>query len=238
MSLRQSLDRLRHLLVACTQQHHTELQPAFRPYIPEGGGVVDVGAHAGQFSKLFAGMVGPKGAVFAFEPSPYTRSILKRAIAFNRLRNVRIYDCGLSDQTATLTLHTPVKKSGVRGYGLASLGGVGKSAVRGEIAETIEVITLDQFVAANGVRVDFIKADIEGWEGRFLQGAREVLRTQRPALFMELNHEMLARAGDNADEVFADLRALGYRALKAPDWQETDVYSGPGDYLFAPRLNA
>jgi FkbM family methyltransferase len=234
MSLRQSLDRLRHLMVACTQQHHTELVPVLRPYIPEGGGVVDVGAHAGQFSKLFARMVGPKGSVFAFEPSPYTRSILKQALAFNGLRNVRIYDCGLSDQPATLTLHTPVKASGVRGYGLASLGGVGRTAARGEIAETVEVTTLDAFVAANAARVDFIKADIEGWEGRFLKGAREVLRTQRPALFLELNHEMLARAGDDAAEMVAELRALGYRALKAPEWRETEAYSGPGDYLFAP----
>jgi FkbM family methyltransferase len=234
MSLRQRLDYLRHLAVACTQQHHRELAPVFRPYVPEGGTVIDVGAHAGQFAKLFSRMVGPTGRVCAFEPSGYTRAILERALSFNRCRNVRVYAQGLSDRPGELVLHTPVKRGGLRGYGLASLGGVGAAAARGEIAETVPVTTLDTFVHANALHVDFIKADIEGWEGHFLRGAREVLRTQRPAIFIELNREMLARAGDDADQVFADLAALGYRAQKSPGWRAVATYEDRGDYFFTP----
>jgi FkbM family methyltransferase len=226
------LDYLRHLAVACTEQHHQELAPVFRPYVPEGGTVIDVGAHAGQFAKLFSQMVGPTGRVHAFEPSGYTRAILERALSFNRCRNVQVYAQGLSDRPGELVLHTPVKRGGLRGYGLASLGGVGAAAALGEIAETVPVTTLDAFVRSNGLHVDFIKADIEGWEGRLLRGAHEVLRTQRPAIFIELNQEMLARAGGGADQVFADMTALGYRAQKAPDWRAVAAYEGDSDYLF------
>ena len=66
-TLRQRLDWLRHLGVACFQQHHTELTPVFRPLIAPDAVVIDVGAHAGQFSKLFAGLA-PQGRVYAFEP--------------------------------------------------------------------------------------------------------------------------------------------------------------------------
>jgi FkbM family methyltransferase len=232
MSLRQRWDYLRHLAVACPQQHHKELAPIFRPYVPEGGTVIDAGAHAGQFAKLFSQMVGPTGRVCAFEPSGYTRAILERALSFNRYRNVQVYALGLSDRPGELVLHTPVKRSGVRGYGLASFGGVGAAAARGEIAETVPVTTLDAFVHSNALRVDFIKADIEGWEGHFLRGARGVLRTQRPAIFIELNREMLARAGEDADQLFADLAALGYRAQKSPEWRAVAAFEGRGDYLF------
>jgi FkbM family methyltransferase len=234
MTLRQRLDYLRHLSVSCTQQHNSELAPVLRPYVPEGGTVIDVGAHAGQFSKLFSRMVGPAGRVCAFEPSGYTRAILEHALRFNRCRNVQVYAQGMSDRPGELVLHTPVKHGGLRGYGLASLGGVGAAAVRGEIAETVPVTTLDAFVSSNALHVDFIKVDIEGWEGHFLRGAREVLRTQRPPLFIELNREMLARAGDDADQVFADLAAFGYRARKAPSWRAVATYEDRGDYLFNP----
>lgn len=234
MALRQRLDYLRHLAVACTQQHHRELAPLFRPYVPEGGTVIDVGAHAGQFAKLFSQMVGPTGRVCAFEPSGYTRAILEHALRFNRCGNVEVYALGLSDRPGELVLHTPVKRGGLRGFGLASFGGVGAAAARGEIAETVPVTTLDAFVRSNALRVDFIKADIEGWEGRLLRGARQVLRTQRPAIFIELNREMLARAGDDVDRVFADMAALGYRARTSPDRRAVAAYEGRGDYLFTP----
>ncbi|MEI9891493.1 MAG: hypothetical protein WDN45_14115 [Caulobacteraceae bacterium] len=40
------------MLKAATQQHHRELERAFRPYVAKDAVVFDVGAHAGQFSKL------------------------------------------------------------------------------------------------------------------------------------------------------------------------------------------
>lgn len=231
-NLRQNLDRLRHIAVACTQQHHKELIAPFQPHVPEGGTVIDVGAHAGQFSKLFSHMVGPRGVVHAFEPSRYTRSILEIALRANGLRNVVVHGEGLSDEPGTLTLHTPIKRSGVRGYGLASLGGAGDQAMRGEVAETVQVLTLDRFVADHGLHVDFIKVDIEGWEGHFLRGAQRVLATDHPALYLEIDHQIMARAGDDAGQVFEWLSALGYRARKDGAWTAVNAYDGPGNYLF------
>ena len=72
--------------------------------------VFDVGAHAGQFAKLFAGLA-PRGVVYAFEPSPYALSVLKPALAFNRVRNVRIIPYGLSDMDGEAVLKTPIKSA-------------------------------------------------------------------------------------------------------------------------------
>lgn len=230
---RQTLDRLRHIVVACTQQHHEELIPVFRPHVPVGGTVIDVGAHAGQFSKLFSRMVGRGGVVHAFEPSGYTREILEIALRVTGRRNVVVHAKGLSDEPGTLTLHTPVKKSGVRGYGLASLGGVGEEAVRGDIAETVPVETLDHFVTKHGLRVDFIKGDIEGWEAHLVRGAWRTLQTQTPALFLEIDHRLMSRAGESAEDLVQRLLAMGYLAQKAGAWERVTAYAGPADYLFS-----
>lgn len=48
---------------------------------------------------------------------------------------------------------------------------------------TLNCISLDDFVEAQGIsRVDFIKADIEGYEADMLRGATRVLRTYKPKL--------------------------------------------------------
>jgi FkbM family methyltransferase len=232
MTLRQRLDQLRQLAVACTQQHHQELIPLFQPHVPLGGTVIDVGAHAGQFAKLFSRMVGPKGRVHAFEPSPYTRSILETALRVNRCGNVVVHAEGLSDKPGVLTLHTPIKRSGVRGFGLASMGGVGGQELQGEVAETVDVLTLDSFASTQGLHVDFIKADIEGWEAHLLRGAERVLATDHPALFLEIDHHLLSRAGEDAAALFGRLSALGYRARKLGGSDTVTSYDGPGDYLF------
>src|ERR1700722_19602393 len=120
LSWRQLRTYAAHGFKATFKQHHQELIPLFRTYVPEDGVVFDVGAHAGQYAKLFARLV-PRGTVYSFEPGLYARSILMVAMALNRISNVRIFPVGLGSSAASLNLHVPVKKSGSVGFGLAHM---------------------------------------------------------------------------------------------------------------------
>ena len=161
LTLRQRASWLAHLYKASTRQHHRELTGLFAPHIPADAVVLDVGAHTGQFAKLFARMA-PKGRVYAFEPSEYARSILTRALAFNRIDNVRVLACGLGDRPGEAVLHTPLKRSSAWGFGTAHLGGAPHGL--DEADQTIAVARLDDVAKTEGLtRLDFIKADIEGW---------------------------------------------------------------------------
>ena len=52
-----------------------------------------------------------------------------------------------------------------------------------ESSSLVETITLDDFVKEKNLeRVDFIKADIEGFERNMLQGAQETLKKFAPKL--------------------------------------------------------
>ncbi len=228
LTLRQRASWLAHLYKACTQQHHRALQPLLSGCVPADGVVLDIGAHAGQFSKLFARMA-PRGHVYAFEPSDYARSILTKALAFNRIAHVTVVPGGLSDQAQQAVLHTPLKASSAWGFGTAHLG----TGSGSEADQTVALMRLDDFATQVGLaRLDLIKADIEGWEMRALAGGEAILNRFRPALLLEVDGAMMARAGDTPAALFSWLASLGYSAVRIPELAPAAGWAGAGDYLF------
>jgi FkbM family methyltransferase len=224
-----------HLWKALTQQHHRELMPLFRRFIPPDGIVVDVGAHAGQFAKLFARCAG-SGRVYAIEPSAYARSILSTVVRLHRLGNVTVLPVALGAETHESLLSTPIKASGSHGFGLAHFGEPDDRWQR-VATETVSETTLDALAAELTLdRLDFIKADIEGNEMRLLVGARETIVRFRPRLLVELNDTHLARAGDTIADAFALMAGLGYRAFAlGTDGRLTPAEAGgAGDFWFLP----
>jgi FkbM family methyltransferase len=203
-----------HLLKAACRQHHRELWPSFARLIPPDAIVFDVGAHAGQYTKLFA-RAARAGRVYAFEPGSYARAILRAVVWLHRLRNVAISPLALGAGAGIAILTLPVKGRGSLAFGLAHLGPAQERWTEVQ-EELVGLTTIDAAVAALRLdRLDFIKADVEGWELRLLRGAEESLLRFRPRLLVELSGEHLARAGDDLADAFALLQRLGYRAFEA-----------------------
>ncbi len=208
LSWRHRITYAAHLFKALVKQHHKELIPVLRAFVPPDAVVFDVGAHAGQFAKLFARLA-PRGRIYAFEPGSYARNILERAIRFNRLANVTIVPAGLGDGVGQSVLAMPIKASGSYGFGLSHLGAPDDRLAHRR--ERISVTTIDSFAARIDLqRLDFLKADIEGWEVRMIEGGRETLTRLRPVLMLELLEHYLARAGDSLADAWAILSRLGY----------------------------
>lgn len=240
-SFRQRLTWVAHLFKAVAYQYHKPLAARLQALIPSQAVIVDVGAHSGQHTKLFARMA-PGGHVYAFEPGAYARSILKVAIGARRFSNVSILDVGLSDRPATETLHMPLKRRGTVGFGLSHLGA--ETSGRATITEEIRLTTLDAFSREQNLqRLDFIKVDIEGWEAHFLRGAREAIARFRPSLLLEVVEPTLKRAGSTAVEVFNELLPLGYVAFETSEHTDyrmrpVQAFEGSADYLFVPQERA
>ncbi len=78
--------------------------------------------------------------------------------------------------------------------------------------ERVEVATIDIFAAAQGLtRLDFLKADIEGWEQRMIEGGRQTISRFRPIMMIEMVDSHLNRAGDSLASAWDLLRSIGYR---------------------------
>jgi len=80
----------------------------------------------------------------------------------------------------------------------------------------VEAITLDEFVREENIsgKIDLIKIDIEGAELFALQGMREVLSKNKPALILEINDEMMGLAGYSAKDIQNYLSEFGYKAYE------------------------
>ncbi|ABS62943.1 methyltransferase FkbM family [Parvibaculum lavamentivorans DS-1] len=242
---RQRLTWFAHFFKAFFYQYHREFGVQIANLLPADGVVIDVGAHSGQFAKLFGRLV-PQGAVYAFEPSAYALSILRPVLRWRGFRNVRVVPFGLSDKKGSEVLNLPMKKSGTVGFGNAHIGAETRPVA---IAQQIGLITLDDFVAREGLeKVDFIKVDIEGWEVNFLRGALGTIGRFRPILLLEVMEHTLTRVGASPGEIFDLLAPLGYRIFRV---RERDGYkmvpvegfAGSADYFFiaeaeAPRIAA
>lgn len=138
----------------------------------------DIGAHKGYVTLAGARRVGPEGAVIACEPSRRNLVALRRHVAWNRARNVRVVDAGLS-----------------RADGEASFGGTGSSITYrlGQGDETVRVRRLDGLVAEGLPAPTVAKIDVEGEEAAVLEGMGGHLGGCR-ILFVAVHHAAAHRA--------------------------------------------
>ena len=181
------------------QPHLTGL---FQKILAPGMTFVDVGANIGYFSLLAARIVGETGAVVAIEPGERNGVLLQRSLARNRLRNVRLHPYAVSDRRETL-VYLPQGSNGT----VTGLGGDGDVPSGGRL---VPATTLDDLLAGLD-RVDVIKIDVEGAEGRVLRGAAATLARHRPLVVSEFSPLLLeAISGVAGDAYLSHLLDLGY----------------------------
>jgi len=136
--------------------------------VKKGDIVIDAGAWIGDFSAYASA----KGAYcYAFEPNVHILNLLKKTQQLNP--HICIIEKGLGGQSGFSYLTQDDSHS----------GGAKIALEADSASDKIEVTTIDDFVAAqNCERVDFIKADIEGFERYMLQGATKTLKDFAPRL--------------------------------------------------------
>src|SRR5882762_2410374 len=171
------------------------VQKLLRP----GMTVLDVGAHHGLYTLLAAKLVGWRGKVIAFEPSPRERCRLLRHLRVNACWNVGVEACALGTEPGEQDLFV------VEGWQdwCNSL----RPPELKEPPQTVrvDVERLDDVLWRLKVDVvDFIKLDVEGAELSVLEGAGKLLQgPSRPVILTEVQD--------------IRTRAWGYRAREIVD---------------------
>lgn len=136
--------------------------------VEKGDLVVDCGTNIGLFSAIAA----YKGArTLSFEPSKITRQkYTEKTALLNPGINVCPFALGKEKGKAFFDNSSSIASSRL-------------SADDENCGETVDVITLDEYVESCGIqKVDFIKADIEGAERYMLSGAKRILGEMQPKL--------------------------------------------------------
>src|SRR5262245_45015353 len=149
-----------------------------RSFLAPGMNVVDVGANIGYYTLMFAQVVGPEGRIIAIEPSPENLPELRLNVERNKLRNVEIIPKAVGNAQ--------------KGVGLR--GGINSGVLRDDTAPaySVEQDLIDNIITEP---INFMKLDVEGYEGFALEGAQRVLSKYRPIVFVEIHPVELKQCG-------------------------------------------
>ncbi len=156
--------------------------------------VWDVGAYIGYHTLAFAALVGESGCVVAFEPSPHNLTRLTQQLEANPelARRVRVEPYALADQAGQQTFRTSSIELDADIGHLESSGLTSERIAPAVYAKldtiTVTVKTIDQLLEEGYAIPDLIKIDVEGAERLVLEGARKVLQTAHPSLFIEVHN--------------------------------------------------
>ena len=166
---------------------------------------VDVGANVGYYTALAARLVGPMGAVFAFEPFDYAFPRLSAMIETNGLTWARAIKYGLAEVPGERLLFGAVDEHfcDLRTATMIPDGNPHRVMVR---TETLDYAA-DQL---NIKHIDFLKIDVDGFEPFVLQGAAGLIENHRISnIMMECAEECFHKINTSIAEVVEGLRLKG-----------------------------
>jgi FkbM family methyltransferase len=177
------------------------------------GCFIDIGANVGNHTVFFANFCNVK-RLFSIEPHPSIFEVLK----FNCDRHIpdsckiTLFNCAASNQKRII------------GMGPILPGNIGTTKIVESAKKSIEVnsCTLDKLIGKE--RVAFIKVDVEGHEPEVFQGARTILKRDRPLIMAEAPDHGRQKA---LDEI---LEPLGYK-------RGSHRWVGAGNYFWNPLNN-
>lgn len=194
---------------------HTRNEIAFLlSVIDEGDNVIDLGGHIGTFAIPLAKAAGPDGKVVSVEPDAANHALLARNISLNELNGKCMgVRCLVSESDGIYSSVTPHKTNTAATY-------------FSKIAETQQavgdwkmhppVFTLDQIAAAFFSRktVNVVKIDVEGMEVSALRSGENLIRSDRPILYIEIAKVTLERKGQSIEAIEEFLSRYDYRFFK------------------------
>lgn len=151
-----------------------------------------MGANIGYVALALARAGGLERRVVCFEPESANLLELRRNVERNDLRQIEIVEAAVGESSRTVAF-----RSGLNGT--VALGG----------DVEVAMVSLDDF---DDDLVDFIKIDVEGYEGEVLAGARRTIEKCNPVLVVEVHRSL---AGGWAHRSLVEWLAERYSSLEA-----------------------
>ncbi|MCB1092516.1 MAG: FkbM family methyltransferase [Verrucomicrobiae bacterium] len=190
----------------------------FRQLCRPGDLVVEVGSNIGTHTLALSQFVGPKGRVIAFEPQRIVFQTLCATLALNSVTNVEAHQMAVGEARGELPL--PEFRYDLEG----NFGGIAVDQF--QEGKPVPVVTLDEFLPSLP-RLRLLKIDVEGMEERVIRGARRIIETHRPFLYVENDRV------EKSPELIDAIRSLGYRLFwHAPPLFNAGNFAGDAENLF------
>jgi FkbM family methyltransferase len=211
------------------------LECNYRRLIGSGNTVFDIGAHEGRHTRIFSEIVGPQGAVWAFEPLPVQFSTLQE---LNLGRHVKLFNAAVSDYSGWASF--------VHARGTPSESGLRQRVFNApDLADPqtiqVNIIRIDDFLEQI-TSLHYVKVDVEGGEIGCLRGGVNALRRWRPFVTVEYGAQGYSVYGHTRRTLFDFAESIGFVVgdlfgAVCPDLETWDVVCDRvyWDWFLVPR---
>lgn len=140
-------------------------------YLSEGDIVFDVGANTGKWAKIVQSSE-PNTEIFCYEPHPESVEKFRDSISSSSRGKIHLFEKAVGSENGKGVLFVNPRSSEM-------------SSLHGSVGERhkeikVEKTTLDHELERLGIsKVNFLKIDVEGWEGNVIYGSENILEEKR-----------------------------------------------------------
>lgn len=194
--LAEETDRDVGATVLATGLYEPHVLPHFVRSIRQGATIVDIGANIGWYSMLAASATGLRGTVHAFEPLPANVQNLLANVRLNRYAHVQVHPYALGSDWSVAALS---RDNSSNAHVMPQADG---RSILCQVADAGEVLGRLE-------HIDVLKMDIECHEPYVLESALDVLRRQRPIMFLEYHPAGFVQSGRSISQYDQLIFALG-----------------------------
>jgi FkbM family methyltransferase len=150
-------------------------------------------------------LVGPKGLIVAIEPQGRKADLVEKSLAANGPCKYEVHRFACGDQNGTVDFYIPRGSSGAAGIFSEFSASVPHQTVSVPIKRFDDILDWSSFPGQI-----FLKLDVEGSETKFLRGAREMIRSRKPPILLEINPIARDAAGEPDNDLQQYLQELQY----------------------------
>ncbi len=174
----------RELLIFKT--HEPLVTDIIKNEIKQGMFCIDIGCNIGYYALLESKLVGDKGNIITFEPSPINFRFFNDNLKLNNITNVKAYNFAIGDNNSKINFLIADWSNASR------VVEANYPTTNTEKIIPVAVKKLDTIIEEEGFsQVDFIRMDIEGYEFNAYEGMKNTIKKFKPKLLIEVHGNLM-----------------------------------------------
>jgi FkbM family methyltransferase len=199
-----SADNYIEWTILSTGTYEDEINKLIKISLNEGNAALDIGGNIGLQSIRMSKSVSRNGKVLAFEPLTHLQEKFNRNVKLNKADNVKLLPYALSNIESEADFRID---KGNWNQGTFNIS----NNQRGSHVQHVIIKVADELPDIQSLnRLDLIKIDVEGFEFQVLRGLKQTIGKHKPRIIFEYDSSYWHANGQNINECFDFLSALGY----------------------------
>lgn len=185
--------------------HEASVTKVFKQYMKPNLRFIDIGANLGYYSLLAASQC-PNSKIYSFEPDLKNFQLFSSSITYNQFQDrIQAYCLAVGSENKIIT----ISDLGNNSNSGARFTGDNKEVLRPYIHgenpyfREVEAVQLDSFLP--DFKIDLVKIDIEGYEPFAIQGMFNIIKQNKPIIFLEFAPSNLKNIGLTEPEKFLQI---------------------------------